>query len=138
VIPVVLATLTLAGCPSKNTVSGTVSYKGKALPAGTIAFFGADNKAVSAQINKDGTYTATGVPVGSVKVTVQVPPQQGSGGPPQMQGGVPGQAEHAPPVGQESGPKEVVPIPPKYASPQTSDLQFDVHRGRNTIDIELK
>jgi hypothetical protein len=53
---------------------------------------------------------------------------------------VPGAGEHLPPMpGEQSasaGP--AVEIPAKYANKDTSDLNYEIHKGQNTIDIELK
>jgi hypothetical protein len=137
VIPLVLAILSLNGCRGTNTVTGTVTYKGKPLTAGTVMFYVAD-KTVPGNIASDGTYTARGVPVGPAKVTVTVA-NLGNLAPSQMKGGIPGQAEHAPLPGQESGPAPApVVIPGKYAAKESSDLSYDVHSGKNTFDIDLK
>jgi len=75
VMLVVLAgALAVAGCGrSSGTVTGTVTYKGKALKGGSVVFIppaGGQAATVSAQIGEDGTFTAEKVPVGDVKVTV--------------------------------------------------------------------
>jgi hypothetical protein len=146
---VVLAGLALAGCGhGKAPVSGSVTYKGKALPSGTVSFFGSDNQVASGQIGPDGSYSVPAVTVGPVKVSVQVatvgkktitmgPPggdkKMTSGGPKDM-------AERsAIATGEGAGtPAAVVKIPQEYANPETSGLTFTVQPGGNTFNIDLK
>jgi hypothetical protein len=62
--------LALAGCGGgTGTVSGKVTLDGSPLPAGRIVFFGPKGKSATAEI-KDGQYTASNVPAGDVKITV--------------------------------------------------------------------
>src|SRR4051794_20142265 len=68
-----LLLVTLSGCgPSQTDVTGKVTYNGNALdkPGGKIIFFGSDNVPVSAEINSDGTYRASGVKLGENRVAV--------------------------------------------------------------------
>src|SRR5207245_7292819 len=63
--------LTLAGCqPSLTEVSGTVKLQGQPpkMKGLEINFMGVDGKPAGAPINEDGTYTATDVRSGDVKV----------------------------------------------------------------------
>jgi hypothetical protein len=136
-IALVGASFGLCGCRGGNTVSGTVTYKGKTLNSGTVIFYVGD-KTVPAPISSDGTYLATGVPVGSAKVTVAVTDTSNLV-PSQMKGGPKGQAEHAPLPGGDSGPAAPpVPIPAKYAAKESSDLSYEIHSGKNAFDIDLK
>jgi hypothetical protein len=72
-----LALLVAAGCnkPATSTFHGTVSYRGKPLTGGVIYFLGPEPKMQMGMgtIRDDGTYTATDVPVGEVRVSFQVP-----------------------------------------------------------------
>jgi hypothetical protein len=52
---------------SAGDVTGTVSYKGKALGSGTIQFLGGDRAAYPAKIGADGTYRVR-VRVGEARV----------------------------------------------------------------------
>jgi hypothetical protein len=131
-----LASVIPGGCSVKSNVSGTVTYKGKPLPSGSVTFFGADNKQAAAPINPDGSYTATSVPIGPAKVAVRVQPSM-AGLPTAIKTGVPGAAEHTTP-GMETASTPSVDIPKKYGSPETSDLSLDVRSGNNTFDIDLK
>jgi hypothetical protein len=122
----------LAGCgggkkedESKPNVSGKVT-RGEKPVAGTVFFITADNKEFSANIGPDGSYALADAPVGSVKIYIK-----------------PGQALVAPKGGPEmpkDGPTATqgVPPPPKYQSPATSGLTYDVKAGKQTYDIPLK
>jgi hypothetical protein len=53
------------------SVSGTVTFKGKPLPGGTIVFLSEDKtKQEMAPIKSDGTYSASSVPWGKVLIGV--------------------------------------------------------------------
>jgi hypothetical protein len=122
------------GCGSgSGTVNGKVTYKGQPLTMGTVTFMGTTGNPATAPINPDGTYKAVKVPLGQVKVGVAVPntpavPRGRTMDPSKFGGAKP------PP---EDGPKPVV-IPTKYSSPDTSELSYDVKKGDQTIDIDLK
>lgn len=146
---VLLAGLALAGCaPGKASVSGNVTYKGKPLPSGKVAFIGSDKQVASADIGPDGSYSIAAVAVGPAKVGVQVatpgkrsimmgPPggekKMTSGGPKDM-------AERSAITTGEGAatPAAVVQIPLEYGNPDTSGLTFTVQRGGNTFNIDLK
>jgi hypothetical protein len=127
--------LALPGCGSrpKGTVSGTVTYKGELVPSGTVAFYGPDDQVASAAIGPDGTYSASGVPLGDVKVTVTTPP------PPD-----PNAAERLKknPMIQERGivikQEKVVSVPRKYNLPGTSGISLTVTQGSQPFDVPLK
>ena len=72
-----LALVVLSGC-SKQTTStfhGTVSFRGQPLRFGVIYFLGPapEMRMGMGTIHDDGTYTATDVPVGEVRVSFQAP-----------------------------------------------------------------
>ena len=79
-LALVCATLALAvatGCskPATSTFHGTVSYDGKPVKSGVIYFLGPapQMRMGMGTIHDDGTYTATDVPVGAVRVSFQAP-----------------------------------------------------------------
>src|SRR6516225_11360893 len=136
-----LVALMLAGCsPPTATVSGTVTYKNKPLPGGSVTFVTPTGTAQGA-INSEGAYTAENVPVGNAKVTVYY-----SSGPKMPFGGnVKGVApKDASPEAQKAvqGPKASGPtinIPTKYGDPESSGLTVVVTSGKNSpYNIELK
>jgi hypothetical protein len=67
----------LAGCsqPATSTFHGAVTYRGKPVTSGVIYFLGPAPAMQMGMgtIHDDGTYTATDVPVGEVRVSFQAP-----------------------------------------------------------------
>jgi hypothetical protein len=136
--------LAAAGCGSKGTITGTVTYKGTPIPSGTILFT-PDSGAppVNAPI-KDGKYTAERVPVGAVKVTitsmyVERPSSpmmvMNKKGPPE-DAPIPPEARQA---FQQSAPgKNGLKIPAKYADVAQSGLTYTVQSGQQTKDFNLE
>lgn len=164
-----LALLVLAplGCGrSTGTVTGTVSLEGKPLPAGQISFVPASGPAVSAPINKDGTYTASGVPTGEVKVTVEtdtikkkIDAMKKSTAPsssnPSLKGFSDKKLSEMPPEAkkffekQKENATEAIrtykelaasyrAIPQRYMEAANSGLSLTVTSGSNTYDVPLK
>lgn len=125
-----LLTLMVGGCGgSSGTISGKVLYQGKPLPGGYVNFMSEDAKAVikTSEIGDDGSYSVSGMPVGSAKISVQglaarnlaTVPGQGGG-----KGSVPKQKE--------------VYVPPEYGNTETSGLKYDVKSGKQPYDIKLE
>jgi hypothetical protein len=116
-----------AGCgDSSGTVSGTVTLDGDAITFGNVVFHG-EGRVAQANIQPEGTYTATRVPLGEVVVTVQtypLPPQVRPPDAPLEKTQTPGKARY-------------VPIPPNYADSKLSPLRYTVAPGAQTHDIKL-
>jgi hypothetical protein len=126
-----LLALLAAGCQGKGDVSGKVTYKDKPLVFGTVTFEGSDRNLHYANIERDGSYSVTGVATGEAKVAVSsTNPKSSDFTPLQREGGP------APP------PRPDYPgwfaIPPKYDTTFTSGLTYPIKRGSNEINIELK
>lgn len=132
-----VALLVSSGCgAATGDVSGVVKYKGKALEGGQISFKGGKGKLVGADINPDGTFSAAGVPVGTVQVGVSyIDPkvvdyfkelsQQGRG---EKKG-----------PGPKGDPSQFSKVPDKYGDPNGSGLTIEVKGGKNDgVTIELK
>jgi hypothetical protein len=72
-----LALVVLSGCgrPTTSTFHGTVSFHGQRISSGVIYFLGPapQMRMGMGTIYDDGTYTATDVPVGEVRVSFQAP-----------------------------------------------------------------
>jgi len=115
----------LVGCgpkgPDMGQVSGTVTYKGKALPTGTIVFIPETEGALmaTAEIREDGTYIAgteqfgPGVPLGKHRVMISA------------------FRDHGPETSAEAL------LPDKYGSDRKSGLTADVESGENVVDFSL-
>jgi hypothetical protein len=101
-----------------GSVEGKVVFRGQPLPGGVVGFHPEKGKPVLAKIDADGNYLAPAVPVGAVKVTVDT--------------------KAAKPKPGEGKPAKYIPIPAKYATPETSDLKLTVQKGKQTFNIELK
>ena len=123
------------GCsPSVTEVSGTIKIKGQPpnVKGLEISFLGADGRAASAQINSDGTYTATAVPTGDVKVCFV-----------HMRAGTDGRRRPGPKPGQDDdaaakGPG-VDPIPEALHDTTTSKISVKLVAGqKNVFDYDMK
>jgi hypothetical protein len=121
--------LGLAGCGGGSgtvPVRGTVTYKGKSVPSGTVTFIPDAGPHATGEIGPDGSYTLTtykagdGAVPGSYKVVV-VAMEDTSNRLPEERASLP------PPI-----------VPTKYTSVATTDLTAQVKDGENTIDFELK
>ena len=111
--------LAASGCGTGN-VSGTVRFNGKPLPKGRVTFVSQKTAGVflTAPLAEDGSYRIAGCPAGPVKITVQtVAPRSG---------------------GARPGAKAAPAIPARYADADRSDLEYNVTRGPQTHDIDLK
>jgi hypothetical protein len=112
-------------------VKGKITYKGKAVPNGTVNFLPADPNKPSAtgEIQADGSYAmqtylgsrpSQGAVIGKHKVVVVAMQDMAS-----------------------RLPEERIPLPPpivpiKYTSPATSDLTAEVADKENTINFDLQ
>jgi hypothetical protein len=120
--------LVLVGCqgggPPTGVVSGTVTYKGQAVPGGRLFFTpAAGGTATPGPINADGTFSFGGIPVGSMVVTVEVSQSFDY-------------RQMTNPGAPKSPPKPMK-IPDKYKDPKKSPLTWDIRKGSQQKDIEL-
>lgn len=111
------------GGPQKQTIEGTVSYKGAPLPSGILRVVGTGGAFATAPIRSDGTFTLTDVLPGEVQVGIMEAPVSGSGSSDGSKG--------AP------APKPV-PVPAKYKNPEQSGLKYTITADTKTLAIELK
>ena len=129
-----------SGAGPTGTVSGTVTFNGQPVPAGTTVAFVSDKGYTAAGVvEKEGRYQLlTGkrdkhIPAASYQATVSPPANEMS------------EAEYSAMM-QASGskarlaprPTEMPVIPPKYFNKATSGLSFTVVKGKNTFDIKLE
>ena len=108
-------------------VSGKVTYRGKAVPTGTVMFVPGEGPAATGEIGSDGSYKLTtfspgdGAVIGTHKVTItalqgmgNVLPEQRSATPPPL-------------------------VPAKYLSGETSGLVAEVKaKTKNEVNFDLK
>jgi hypothetical protein len=131
-LAVCCALVVVSGCGRKGAmetapVSGKVTYRGKALPTGTIMFVPAEGPAATGEIGADGSYKLTtyqsgdGAVIGAHKVTITA--LQGMG--------------NALPEQRSATPPPLVPA--KYLSDSTSGLTAEVKpKVENEFNFELK
>jgi hypothetical protein len=140
VILFLLLFMPLVGCGhAKGKLSGKVTYRGTALPGGSITIVpenGTASQTVSAKIESDGSYSAANVPAGAVKVGIRtlepapfaearVPPSEVGQG----KDGLKGRGTVAQPT---------VKLPPEYSDPDKSGLRYTITGGSQVQDIDLK
>jgi hypothetical protein len=116
----------LAGCGRGwGHVSGTVRYKGKPLPKGSITFYDEANQALTSPIDTDGRYAVPKVAAGKVKVAVTLPMYIA------MKGDKEGMARMA------AERKKLPNLPARYTDAEKSGLEREVKGGSQTIDFDL-
>jgi hypothetical protein len=99
----------------RTTVSGTVTFDGKPLPAGTITFESTESPLATSATIHNGAYSTSRAAIGPNEVGVETASLQ---------------------FGYPAG---YVKIPEKYAVPMTSGLTADVKPGKNeNVNFELK
>jgi hypothetical protein len=127
-----LAAIVAAGCarsdhPKTYPVTGKVTYRGQPITSGMVMLTPVDGgHAATGNLNRDGTFRLTtfekhdGAVPGKYHVTVQAFPADGAG--------LPG-AEFA---------GKAPPLPPKYASAESSGLSAEINAGENQLELALK
>jgi hypothetical protein len=137
ILLVLAASACALGCGTKTaTVSGRVSYHNKRVTSGEVLFLTQDGKSgAHAAVQPDGTYQATNVPLGTLKVGLNNPPPLYYQ---QLKNRPKGMADD--PEMQEAARRAAryVPTPPKYQDPNQSGLTTDVKPGENSYDLELR
>ncbi|MFO0803857.1 MAG: carboxypeptidase-like regulatory domain-containing protein [Gemmataceae bacterium] len=152
--PVLLAFF--AGCgQDPGTVTGKVSYQGKALKGGTVAFVLAGSPGGTSPIKEDGSYEVPNLKPGTYKILVETESllPRGSGYGPKAQAD---KKTMSPPPGanipegykpmniadaeaaQKESAKKYTKIPLNFGKAEETPLQYSVVSGPQTFDIELK
>jgi hypothetical protein len=127
-----LFAVTLTGCGTGDaTVTGKVTYKGKAVESGTVTFFGESNVTKSSIISADGKYSITIAP-GPVKISIVGPPAASGSSVLKMDPSKFGTSAPAP-----AKSKEAIRIPERYADPQKSGQSYTVKAGSQEYDLKL-
>jgi hemoglobin len=116
------------------SVSGIISYKGKALPGGSVSFTNAAGKTYGSRIAADGSYHIKGpMPPGAYKVTLETASAK-----PAVKGPPKDAKEVTPPKGTQPPAARYVPIPQQYANVDTTSLTVTLRKGNNVFDIQLQ
>lgn len=127
------------GCGSSpGELAGSVTYKGKAVVAGTVTAYDSEQNAYQGVIEQ-GRYSIQGIPPGTIQLVVLSPNPKGPPAP-KLPAGVKqhkGGREPREPSADEAQVVGWVPLPKKYEDLATSPLKTDVKAGPNTFDIEV-
>lgn len=137
------------------SVSGKVSYNGKALKGGSVSFVSSEGlPSDSGAIGEDGSYKVPNITSGKYKVCVDTSylMAASSKGPPMVAS--PAIKSKAPPkdavvpegykpsspadMAAAANAKKFVKIPSKYMDATQTDLSIDIKGGSQTYDIDLK
>jgi hypothetical protein len=122
---VLLALVIGTGCTAKSNsaidITGTVAYRGKPIPGGTVLLQPNSGRAIVAVIEQDGRYK-TSVPSGSYRVGVV------------SSSGIPDDVD--PWKSKVKLPQSSV--PDKYGRPETSGMSVTVATDNTKVDISLQ
>lgn len=133
-----LVVINSSGCgsdsPKTVPVTGKVSYNGQPVTSGTLMLIpaGEGGYGATGQIQSDGTFQLTsfkpndGAAPGNYKVTIQVFPDEESGG---EELGLPG---------AEFGAGKKPPIPLGYSDPETTKLTALINDAETELDLKLE
>jgi hypothetical protein len=126
---VLVATASGCGRPQSGTLSGNVRYRGTTVTSGMVTFHGPDGQSAVTYVQPNGTYQATNVSLGEVRITVREPPASPGGVKSKMK-----QVNRdSPPTAEAKG----VELPKAYADPQKTMLTVTVTGGSQPFDIEM-
>ena len=139
-----LTLLTAIGCGGGvGDVTGTVTYKGKPLDGGSVQYR-SGGKTIASEISKDGKYSIAGVPAGAALVAVSYVDPRATDhfravSAASKSGGA-GRGDKEAPASALSkvDPTTFNKVPDKYNDFNGSGLTFEVKKGPNTNDIDLK
>jgi hypothetical protein len=122
------------GCARKRTttIHGTVTYQGAPVIAGAIYFHGPGDRMAMGNLGEDGTFTATDVPLGEVRVSLQV---RDPGAYAQQMKDSPNRPAANAKGGGRPG---VTSVPAKYADPSTSGLKYAIDAQTQELDVKLE
>jgi hypothetical protein len=121
-----------AGCSSDDkrlTVKGTVTIDGQPVTQGRVQFYGPNNQFSTAGIDPDGTFIATDVIPGDLRVAV-VDPSTSVKLPP------PSEKDSSASKSTRSAPKSRT-IPAKYQNADTSGLVYNITPASAQIEIKM-
>ena len=137
-----------AGCTANPQaparISGTVTYKGSTVPAGTVVFHTADQGSYSARLNSSGAYEVRDVPTGKLAVTVETESVNPKKKKEPEYGGSKGAKQYAERLAAEGNaaankapPEQYMQIPSRYADREKTPLKIDIVAGTQVQNITL-
>jgi hypothetical protein len=113
------------------TLTGKVTYQGKPVSVGAIYFHGPAGEVAMGNLTDTGTFVATDIPVGEVRVSLRV----------QDPGVYSQQLQGAGGRGAKTRPKDedkVTSVPAKYSDPATSGLAYTITPGLTALDVTIE
>jgi hypothetical protein len=116
------------------TLEGTVTYGTEKVPLALVIVTGANASATGEIDEATGRYTVSNVPLGEVKISVNVEAAKGKMQSKLMSGYYQG------PEAKKAGvvaPPRVVEVPTKYTDPKTTTITTTIQSGTNTFDIKI-
>jgi hypothetical protein len=123
------------GCgAAQGTVWGTVSYRDKALDAGTVLLFTEQGKIYSCLIGADGGYRLSEIPPGPARLAVVSHGET----PPGLQGQAPPTHPTHPGSADAGTERKPMAIPEKYGDPVRSGLVLKVAAGDQAFNIVMR
>lgn len=129
-VAALLAT-TLPSCSqSTGTVSGTVTFQGQPVSAGSVTFIHADGPTRSGSIH-EGSYSVANIPTGACTILVVSLPSPRSIWNPETKERMGGDRA-------SSRFRTATPLPSRYGDPKESDIHYEARAGHQTYNIELK
>ena len=116
------------------TLEGAITLNGKPIPLALIIVRSA-NATSDFVVREEGKYKVPSVPLGLVKIGVDTEAMRGEVISRSMANAYKGPDGK---IKEEQAKKlKFIPVPIKYADPDTSGLEFEIKKGSNTFDIIL-
>jgi hypothetical protein len=146
---VTLGLAALAGCTTNNPqaparISGTVTYNGTPVPAGTVVFHTAEQGTYSTRLTTNGTFEIRDVPKGKMAVTIETESVNPAKKPQEAYGGSKGAKQYAERLAAEgkaaadkTPPEQYMKIPSKYADKETTPLSIEAAAGAQVQNFTL-
>lgn len=120
------------------TIQGSVSLQGKPLTSGVVHFMGPGDRIATANIKPDGTFVASDMLPGEVKVRIiEDPGAVGAKGPMYGGSGSPTFGADGKPIAPKAAPVERVLIPKKYQDVSTSGLAYTITPETKGLTVKL-
>ena len=116
------------------TLEGAITLNGKPIPLALI-IVRSENATSDFVVREEGKYKVPSVPLGLVKIGVDTEAMRGEVISRSMANAYKGPDGK---IKEEQAKKlKFIPVPIKYADPDTSGLEFEIKKGSNTFDIIL-
>lgn len=140
---ILLSALSITGCgqvaheipDTGATLEGSVTLNGTPIPLALI-IVRSENATADFVVREEGKYKVPSVPLGLVKIGVDTEAMRGEVISRNMASAYKGPDGK---MKEEQAKKlKFVPVPAKYADPETSGLEFEIIKGSNTFNIILK